>query len=249
MIFMLPILSMLNWIILKNDQTVATIFIDMTHLIDKMQALRVTLKNIAVKSKISSTVSKSKNIVKVAFSDKFLLYTNVTISVSLSALGDSIEQAYERYTGHESGFNGKRTLHMAFSGAAVGVLCHNWYKILDKMIVGKTVDMVIKKLMLDQLIFSPIMLVTFFGSIALFEEKPLDNFKEEVRHKFILLYQAEWLVWPPAQVINFYFLPTRFRVLYDNTISLGYDVYTSRVKNNKSLKTLPIDSKTVIKAS
>lgn len=233
-------------LILSNNYVLFTVFSFVT---DKMQALKVTLRNLTTKAKISSAISKSKNLVKVAFSDKFLLYTNVSISVSLSALGDSIEQGYEIYTGHESGFDRKRTLLMAFSGAAVGVLCHNWYKILDKMIVGKTVDMVIKKLMLDQLIFSPIMLVTFFGSIALFEEKPLDNFKEEVRNKFILLYRAEWLVWPPAQVINFYFLPTRFRVLYDNTISLGYDVYTSQVKNNKSLKTLPLDSKSVMKAS
>ena len=41
---------------------------------------------------------------------------------------------------------------------------------------------------------------------------------------------AEWFIWPPAQFVNFYFLPTRFRVIYDNGISLGYDMYTSHVK-------------------
>lgn len=44
-------------------------------------------------------------------------------------------------------------------------------------------------------------------------------------------FKAEWIVWPTAQVINFWILPSRFRVLYDNTISLGYDVYTSYVIN------------------
>ena len=48
------------------------------------------------------------------------------------------------------------------------------------------------------------------------------------------LYLAEWFIWPPAQFVNFYFLPTRFRVVYDNVISLGYDMYTSNVKNSKS---------------
>ena len=43
-------------------------------------------------------------------------------------------------------------------------------------------------------------------------------------------YLAEWVIWPPAQFVNFYFLPTRFRVLYDNIISLVYDTYTSHVK-------------------
>lgn len=200
-----------------------------------MQALGITWRKLAMNIRSSGPVSRMKHIGKVAFSDKYLIYTNVTISVTLSAVGDIIEQQYEIYKKEQEKLDMKRTLHMACSGAALGVLCHNWYKILDKFIIGKTTDMVIKKLLLDQVIFSPIMIITFFGSVALFEDDPYQNFKEEVQDKFITLYRAEWMVWPPAQIINFYFLPTRFRVLYDNTISLGYDVYTSQVKHNKSL--------------
>ncbi|CAK1586040.1 unnamed protein product, partial [Parnassius mnemosyne] len=198
-----------------------------------MQALGVTWRKIASNIRGTSPVAYFRRAVKVAFSDKYLLYTNVTISISLSSLGDIMEQTYEIYTKEQDEYDFKRTMHMAFSGAAVGVLCHHWYKVLDKVIVGKTTDMVVKKLLLDQIIFSPIMIATFFGSVALFEENPLENFKEELKDKFITLYKAEWTVWPPAQIINFYFLPTRFRVLYDNTISLGYDVYTSQVKHSK----------------
>ncbi|CAG4962576.1 unnamed protein product [Colias eurytheme] len=151
-------------------------------------------------------------------------------------VGDLLEQTYEVYTKDMDKYDFKRTMHMGFSGAAVGVLCHHWYKVLDRFIIGKTTDMVIKKLLLDQLIFSPIMIVTFFGSLALLEDNPVDNFKDEVKDKFVTLYKAEWMVWPPAQIINFYFLPTRFRVLYDNTISLGYDIYTSQVKHGKNFR-------------
>lgn len=194
-------------------------------------------------------VSKCRVFTKVAFSDKYLLYTNVSISVTLSAVGDSLQQSYEVYTGEKEKFDIIRTIHMGCSGAGLGILCHHWYKVLDRIIIGKTIDMVLKKLALDQLIFSPIMIVTFFGSLALFEENPLENFKEEVTDKFVTLYRAEWMVWPPAQIINFYFLPTRFRVLYDNTISLGYDVYTSQVKHSTPLKTVTKDSKSISKTS
>ncbi|XP_032520819.1 mpv17-like protein 2 [Danaus plexippus] len=201
-----------------------------------MQAIGITWRRLADNIRSSNTATSFRRLVKVAFSDKYLLYTNVTISVSLSSVGDLMEQTYEIYTGDQDNYDFKRTRHMGFSGAALGVLCHHWYKVLDKVIIGKTFNMVTKKLLLDQFIFSPIMIVTLFGSLALFEKDPVANFKEEVRDKFTTLYQAEWMVWPPAQIINFYFLPTRFRVLYDNTISLGYDVYTSQVKHNKSLK-------------
>lgn len=44
---------------------------------------------------------------------------------------------------------------------------------------------------------------------------------DEIKDKALRLYTAEWVIWPPAQVINFYVLPTKYRVLYDNSISLG----------------------------
>lgn len=207
-----------------------------------MQALGMTWRKLAANIRNSGSMTHFKKVIRVAFSDKYLLFTNVTISVTLSAFGDSLEQSYEIYIKEQERIDLRRTMHMAFSGAAVGVLCHHWYKVLDRFIIGKTVDMVVKKLFLDQMIFSPIMIITFFGSLALLEEDPVENFKEEVSDKFVTLYRAEWMVWPPAQIINFYFLPTRFRVLYDNTISLGYDVYSSQVKHNKSFKTVPKDS-------
>ena len=72
----------------------------------------------------------------------------------------------------------------------------------------------------------------FFLTLGILEKKNWSEFTTEVRNKAYKLYVAEWIVWPPAQIFNFYILPTRYRVLYDNTISLGYDVYMSQVKHD-----------------
>lgn len=213
-----------------------------------MRALSLTWRKLASTS-YKMGASKVQSFVRTVFSDKYLFYTNVTISVTLSGVGDFLEQHYELYTKESDKYDIKRTIHMASSGASVGVLCHHWYKVLDKFIIGRTWANVMKKLFLDQIFFSPIMILTFFGSLALFEEKPLDNFKNEVNEKFVMLYKAEWYIWPPAQLINFFFLPTKYRVLYDNTISLGFDVYCSQVKHgNKGCKIIDgvvKDAKTV----
>lgn len=91
----------------------------------------------------------------------------------------------------------------------------------------------------------------FFATLGVMRRETLDETMEEIKHKFIRLYKAEWIgklfvirllrssklftfsstVWPVAQFVQFQFLPHRYRVLYDNTISLGYDVYTSYVIN------------------
>ncbi|KAK6185569.1 hypothetical protein SNE40_007774 [Patella caerulea] len=75
----------------------------------------------------------------------------------------------------------------------------------------------------------------------------------EVLVKGSTIYTMEWLIWPPAQLINFMFLPTKFRVLYDNIISLGFDTYYSNVKYHSEVrnteimgKNKNIDTKTIV---
>lgn len=197
--------------------------------------------------RVFSQVYKSyKHKTSIAFSRKYLFYTNVTISTIISLCGDLVEQSYEYHIKEIEKYDFERTAHMAFSGSVAGVICHHWYIFLDKIIVGRSIDMVVKKLILDQFICSPIIIMSFFATVAIFEDNPLDNFNKEVKDKFWTLYKAEWVVWPPAQIINFYFLPTRFRVLYDNTISLCYDVYTSHVKHAKTDKDENKDTERVL---
>ncbi|XP_053972028.1 mpv17-like protein 2 isoform X2 [Hylaeus volcanicus] len=148
------------------------------------------------------TLNKISTIKKQLFSPKYLLYTNVAISISLSAAGDILEQHYEILKHEWDKWSLNRTRNMAVSGMSIGVVCHYWYKYLDAKYPG------------------------------ILEKSNWSELKTEIINKAHKLYIAEWIVWPPAQIFNFYFLPTKYRVLYDNTISLGYDVYTSQVKHD-----------------
>ncbi|XP_037936218.1 mpv17-like protein 2 [Teleopsis dalmanni] len=167
-----------------------------------------------------------------AFSDKFLLLTNVGISLSLSSTGDIIEQQYEYLCGDIKCYSLQRTSHMATSGVTVGVICHYWYKFLDKRMPGRTLKVVMQKIVLDQFICSPVYISAFFITLGILERKSSKEVWEEMKQKAWKLYTAEWIVWPVAQFVNFYWLPLKYRVFYDNVISLGYDVYTSQVKHN-----------------
>lgn len=180
------------------------------------------------------TVRSIKTFHKKAFSPKYLLITNICISVSLSSVGDCLEQQYELFTRDIDKYSGKRTAHMALSGLTVGVVCHYWYQFIDARIPGRSLSIVLKKVFWDQIICSPIVISTFFLTLGLLENTSKDEIISEIKDKAWRLYMAEWVVWPPAQVFNFYCLPNKYRILYDNTISLGYDVYTSKVKHGKS---------------
>lgn len=158
--------------------------------------------------------------------------TNLGISLSLSATGDIIQQHYEILTKQQGSWDVIRTRNMAISGITVGILCHYWYIWLDRFMPGRTLRIVAKKVIVDQLILSPVQICLFFATVGALEGNKAQEIGKEILQKGHRLYFAEWFVWPIAQVINFSFLPTRFRVLYDNTISLGFDVYTSYVKHD-----------------
>ncbi|XP_066590613.1 mpv17-like protein 2 [Prorops nasuta] len=170
------------------------------------------------------------------FSMKNLIYTNMAISISLSATGDVLEQHYEILKGELTKWNVERTRNMAFSGMTIGIICHYWYRYLDSKMKGRTISIVCKKVLIDQLICSPLCISAFFLTLAVLERNNFLELKNEIITKAHKLYIAEWVVWPPAQFINFYFIPTKYRVLYDNIISLGYDVYTSSVKHDNQIK-------------
>ncbi|KAL1516920.1 hypothetical protein ABEB36_000751 [Hypothenemus hampei] len=178
-----------------------------------------------------SIIPKIINIFNKMFSNKYLLYTNVGLSVSLSGLGDLMEQKYEIVSGEEKEWNLIRTRNMTLSGTTVGIACHYWYSFLDRTVPGYTVRIVMKKIIVDQLIGSPLCISTFFATLGVLEGVTMEEFIKEIKAKAWRLYVAEWMIWPPCQFLNFYVLSTKYRVLFDNLVSLGYDVYTSRVKH------------------
>ena len=143
-----------------------------------------------------------------------------------------------------------RTYQMSVSfGLTSGFLCHFWYNFLDRVYPGKGLKIVCKKIAIDQLVFSPVCIATCLVVACILKSHDSERTLKEVMFKgksltffnrfysksyFIAgpqLFLAECLLWPPAQFVNFYFLPTRYRVLYDNTVSLLYDVYTSYVQH------------------
>lgn len=144
---------------------------------------------------------------------------------------------------------------MFLVGAMSGPPHHVFYKWLDKLIPAATTTAVIKKIGLDQLIFSPICIFVFFYGAGLVEGHPVRDSTNELKQKFwtvykvgdynwfmilwqrnsfvspLFLLQTDWTVWPAAQFINFYFLPPHYRVLYVNVVTTLYNVFLSHIKH------------------
>uniref|UniRef100_A0A0B7A3D3 Mpv17-like protein 2 n=1 Tax=Arion vulgaris TaxID=1028688 RepID=A0A0B7A3D3_9EUPU len=170
---------------------------------------------------------------KLLFSEQYLLYTNIGLSIGISAIGDVLQQNYQ-HKKNESLVNvpwdHMRTAKMAASGVVIGSFIHYWYQHLDVWLPGRSLKMLSKKVFLDLVVSSPVCVFLFLMTAAILDGQRWILIKEEFRNTGKTMLITDSLVWTPAQALNFYFLPTRFRILFDNSVSLAIDTYFSHLR-------------------
>ncbi|XP_043483357.1 mpv17-like protein 2 [Leptopilina heterotoma] len=123
-----------------------------------------------------------------------------------------------------------RTKNMLTVGLLQGPFHHYFYRFLDKNFPGKKIFSIFKKTMLDQMISSPSCLAIFFCGHGLLERKSLTEINMEMRQKFFHTWKVDWCFFPPAQIVNFLFVPLQYRVIYINAITVIFDIFLSYMK-------------------
>ncbi|XP_023173987.1 mpv17-like protein 2 [Drosophila hydei] len=165
---------------------------------------------------------------------KYLLVTNVLGSGILMAVGDVIAQEYEYRHGlsQHNGYDGARIFRMFVAGSVQGPFHHFIYNWMDRVMPHRTMRNIINKILIDQIVMSPICILLFFYTVCSLERQTLQATNQELIGKFPYIYLMDWLTWPAAQYINFRYLDTKYRVAFVNVCTAVYNVLMSYMKHD-----------------
>ena len=160
------------------------------------------------------------------------LLTKALTSLTGFTAGDVLAQKFIEEEGKPYDF--MRTVRLGSFGFLLhGTTGHYFYGFLDSKLPGTAPTTVATKVAIDQTIWNPIFGCMFFGYLNLMEGKTMDEYVNKIKQDLKTAVMGSWAVWVPAHTINFAFVPPSQRLLYINTIQIGYNVFLSFLGNKK----------------
>lgn len=108
----------------------------------------------------------------------------------------------------------------------VGPVLHFWYGFLARQFVGSSLLSTIQRVALDQLVFAPLFIPSFFSIILILDGKP-EMIVNKIKSDWASTMITNYSVWVPAMFLNFKFVPPTLQVLFSNGVGFGWNIYLS----------------------
>ncbi|XXG52677.1 hypothetical protein AAC387_Pa03g0938 [Persea americana] len=156
--------------------------------------------------------------------ERYPMLTKALTSAFLNFIGDSICQLL---INRMPCLDLKRSFIFTFLGfVLVGPTLHFWYFYLSKLVTLPGASGAFLRLIIDQLIFSPLFIGVFLSCLVTLEGRPTE-IMPKLQQEWFSAVLANWQLWIPFQFLNFRFVPQQFQVLAANVIALAWNVILS----------------------
>ena len=109
----------------------------------------------------------------------------------------------------------------------VAPVVHVWYGTLLKRFPGTSAKAVLTRTFFDQAFFAPLFLPTFLLNLMMLEGKSPNQVLERLRSDVPDALVTNWILWIPAMMVNFRFVPGKWQVLFSNAVGFVWNTYLS----------------------
>ncbi|ETV94769.1 hypothetical protein H310_11725 [Aphanomyces invadans] len=167
--------------------------------------------------------------------ETYPLTTKCLTSAGIAGTGDVLCQA----AFESKPFNVQRfATFTALGGVFIAPTLHVWYGFLNRVVSGTAATAVATRLALDQFVFAPTFLASFFGVLLVVSPNSDDatsgpslsvRFQDKLNRDWWSAVQTNWVVWIPAQLLNFGLVPPALQVLFSNVVGLFWNAYMSYI--------------------
>jgi len=120
-------------------------------------------------------------------------------------------------------------------GFLFGPPISKWLAFLSRLRFATPAKAAIYRAWLDQTLMGPLIVGWFFTSMSLMEGEGTSSVADKLSTNYAPTLMRGWMVFTPAQLINFAVVPPQFRFVFVSAISLVWNTYLSLV-NAKAAK-------------
>ncbi|XP_057652712.1 mpv17-like protein [Diorhabda carinulata] len=122
----------------------------------------------------------------------------------------------------------RRTLKVGLVGLfIIGPTVSTFFRVLAVTISNKDPYVGLKKMLIDQLVFVPFILIPLFvTSINIFVNgNSWEKTKEEIKDKYKDIMKTNYKIWPFVQFVNFNYVPIAYQVLVTQSVAVLWNTY------------------------
>lgn len=111
---------------------------------------------------------------------------------------------------------------------------HFWYGKLNTLVTATGNKGAILRMACDQLGFAPLFIGSMLAILTALDGKA-DQIVPELKSSLPSAIKANWMLWVPAQFVNFRFVPVPYQVLFSNLVAVAWNVYFSFATRPKAV--------------
>lgn len=147
--------------------------------------------------------------------------------------GDAISQLMVEKTKPYDYDYGRTFRFTALGFVYVSPVLRKWVNTLDGLVAKNQSDIKrgFKKMCINQFFFSPPFNMTIAYLVPFMKGVKHDQIKQQLNDQYYIILRNCFVLWSPAQMINFTYVPLKHQVLYTQSVALVWNTYLSWILN------------------